>query len=165
MADRLRCGAAKNYQCSVSPRTNHSQSPQGSAPESNSNGAGNFIEQSVVHFIAIFKTERQQTNKSRILKNSHMSFCRCPATSGKQTAVAQITMLQIVKNAQPMLVVLYWPLLNSLVRKVCTEQEMVCEFWYRELYFFVSTSRKSAIVSDITGTTLNIDKEEQFMCY
>jgi hypothetical protein len=48
----------------------------------------------------------KQTNKSRILKNSYMSFCRCPARSGKQTAVAQITMLQSVKNAQPMLVVL-----------------------------------------------------------
>lgn len=63
MAGRLRCGAAKNYQCSVSPSTNHSQSPKGSAPESNANGVGTFILKSVVHFIATFKTERQQTNK------------------------------------------------------------------------------------------------------
>jgi len=61
--------------------------------------------------------ERQQTNKRRILKNSDMSFCRCLATGGKQTAVAQITTLQNVKKAQPMLVVLYWPLLNSLLTK------------------------------------------------
>lgn len=66
-----------------------------------------LFKKSVVHFIAIFKMERQQTNKRRILKNSDMSFCRCLATGGKQTAVAQITKLQNVKNAQPMLVVLY----------------------------------------------------------
>jgi len=107
VAGRLRCGVAKNYQCPLSPRTNHSQLPKGSAPESNSNGAGTFILKSVVHFIAIFKMERQQTNKRRILKNSDMSFCRCLATGGKQTAVAQITTLQNVKKAQPMLVVLY----------------------------------------------------------
>jgi len=54
-----------------------------------------------------FKNGTPKNKQSRILKNSDMSFCSCLAAGGKHTAVAQLTMLQSVKNAQPMLVVLY----------------------------------------------------------
>lgn len=50
---------------------------------------------------------KQTSKQSRILKNSDMSFCRCLATGGKNTAVVQLTMLQSVKNAQPVLVAFY----------------------------------------------------------
>jgi len=64
VAGRHRCGAAKNCQCSVSPRTNHSRSPKGSVPESNSNGAGTFIKK-VWYILLQFskRNTKKQTNK------------------------------------------------------------------------------------------------------